>query len=211
MRNLLVAFGFGALAMVTAPACGGGGGGGGGGSGLSSGVNPTKRGNEVTSDEVTQVCEAMVDYAEATLATVDLCRVAGVLRAAFATGDDSLTEENIQELCAEGVQECQADLEEQSEQEGDCSQVEVPAECSATVGELERCYQDQVDVAADLFKGLPDCGSVTRDFAISWATDFLTSWLDSNGEIKLPESCDAIDEACYSLVAFDETVPSDGE
>lgn len=59
--------------LMTVTACVGGSDGGGTPT-FKSGVDPNKRGDEVTQDEVVQFCEALGDYAERRLNSIDYYR-----------------------------------------------------------------------------------------------------------------------------------------
>lgn len=193
MRNLLLAFGLGTFAMITAPACGGGGGGGAGGPGLSSGVDPTKSGEDVTTEEVTQICEAIGDYLQAKVDRIDVCRVAGVFGAAFLIEDSSATDADLQEACNVVVDNCRSEgappIDFDADEELSCEETDPLGECTATVGEVERCSQDLIDQQFGVFD-VPSCSGLTR------------SYLESFGETpsELPASCQPLEDTCPELV-----------
>jgi len=192
MRNRLGILGWGVLAVMTAVACGGSDGGGGGGA-LSSGVDQSKRGDEVTEEEAAKLCEAVADYAAAKAANVDLCETLGVSEAAIMAGfDEEMTDEQIEEACQQGKQQCQEMLEEGGEEQ-DCSDTPVPSECSSTVGEIERCIKDQIDMTYEALADVPKCAGLTRDI--------LTSWAENQVETQPPASCETVQEKCPSLLS----------
>lgn len=200
MKTLAWTIGLGMLTITLIPGCGGGSGDGGS---VSSGVDPTKRGDDLTDDEARQICEAGSDYIERRMSKIDPCNFAGVLAAQLmATLDPSATDAQIQEVCTEGIRACeQTDNEDPitAPEADSCDDLNVPDECSATVGEIERCIQDTVDVSLSVFTDLPACGSLTRDFLENY----------TGPDTQTPASCVALDEKCPGVVETVEGVPLD--
>src|SRR5690606_41745870 len=101
MRNRFLILVLGTL--ITVAACGGGGG---QGTTFSSGVDPGKRGDEMTQDEAMQMCEAWADYIETRINSLDSCRFVGVFVATQYAGDSQVTEADLREICAEAEDDC---------------------------------------------------------------------------------------------------------
>jgi len=184
------------LAISSVTACGSdddGGGDGGGGS-LDSGVDADKPGEDLSQDEIEAVCEAQYDYAESKVSDAQMgkamCRLVA-LSASLAVGgdDDAMTE--LCEMVDEACNDCQddpdgegcddyADLEEP---ENDCSDTEVPADCSSTVGEVEACFKAQIDTFSAMIADLPSCSEISAD----------SEPPDLDQEI---EECETVEENC---------------
>lgn len=199
MKKLALTLGLGMLAATLTAGCGGGDGGGDGAGGVSSGVDSTKRGDEVTEEEAQRICEAVGDYVERKVSQIDLCKVAGVVAAQIVAGvDPEATDADLQAACSEGVQSCNEDEPEPIDPgtEDDCTSGEVPEECSSTVGEIEACLKDTVDMSFAMFTEVPDCGSLTRDL--------LESEEEEPGEPEMPASCETVQENCPEV--FEEEV-----
>ncbi|NLE86511.1 MAG: hypothetical protein GX607_08950 [Myxococcales bacterium] len=187
MKTLAWTIGLGMLAATLVPGCGGDDGGGGG---ISSGVDPTKRGDELSDDEVRKICEAGNDYVVRRSKEIDPCRFAGVLAAGIVAGlDATLTDAQLQEACTEGVRACQQTEDRDPIFEPDedtCDDLSVPEECSASVEEIERCIKDSIDETLTMFTDLPACGSITRDFLANY----------TGPEPQAPASCASLEETC---------------
>lgn len=174
--------------MIMGPACGGGGGDGGGG--LSSGVDPTKPGKDVTLSEAARVCDAVRDYNLAKRDGIDLCQVEGLLEAAF----QGATEAELQEVCHRIAEDCRS---------GDGPSVAfdpaesiicgdwTPNDCSATVGEIERCWRDLIDFEYAI--DVPSCSEVTRSSLVLFVEEFTFP------SPEWPAGCELPDENCISI------------
>jgi len=185
------------LAISSVTACGSdddGDGGGDGGGALDSGVDQDKPGEDLTEDEIEAVCEAQYDYAESKVSDADMakamCRLVA-LSAALSVGGDDAAMTEMCEMVDEACNDCRddpdgdgcdayADLEEP---ENDCSETEVPDDCSSTVGEVEACFKAQVDQFSAIIGDLPSCSEISAD----------SEPPDLEAEI---EECETVEENC---------------
>lgn len=69
---------------------------------------------------------------------------------------------------------------------GDCTDAEVPSDCTATVGELEKCLKDYVDASFAAIDSMPSCSQVDADTDVSGL----------GAEPDMPRSCDVVEEKC---------------
>lgn len=198
MRNFGFALSLGLFVAATASGCGGSGS---GGDGFSSGVTPTKTGDELTPAETEQLCEAAGKHIEKELAKADPCRMAGALAAGFAMAfDESITDGMLREVCSAAVESCRESDDQdvdpiEEDPAEDCSSMELPAECKATVSEIEACIGDAGKLITSMFNRFPACDSLTRE---------QLEGLDGEGEeLENPKSCDTVEAKCPGL--FDDT------
>lgn len=129
-----------------------------GSSGVSSGVDRTKQGKDLTNEETVQVCEAIVDYGTA---NIDACKVAGLTAATFAyIGQKS--DADIQAACTAAVSECGEGSEVSSTTV--CKQQTTQTSCTATIADVETCATETIDAQAEAFNSLPDCGTYNKAY-----------------------------------------------
>ncbi len=144
-----------------------------GSSGVSSGVDGTKKGNELSEDETSKVCNAVIDYrtdAFAGVTQADSCKFAGYLTAATLAAFPGATDASIQEACQGIVDPCLAakptDGSNSGETPADVCKLVTPTTvktCTATVGDIETCVAEQTDATTDSFKNAPACADITID------------------------------------------------
>ncbi len=144
-----------------------------GSSGVSSGVDGTKKGNELSEDETSKVCNAVIDYrtnATAGVSQADSCKFAGYLTAAALAAFPGATDASIQEVCQGVVDPCLAakptDGGDSGETPADVCELVTPdtvKTCTATVGDIETCVTEQTDATTDAIKNAPACADITID------------------------------------------------
>ena len=167
---------------------------GGGGSGVNSEVDGTKRGDELDAQELDQVCEATLNYLEGQLdARATTCKLAGIVRglqAYAASGGD----EEIQEQCNLGYDECFANDEvEEATDNLTCNDApESAPDCEVTVDVYEQCMSDTVDAAVARAAEIPDCDDLTEENIDQAAGDLG----DLAEPSEQPASCDEVADVC---------------
>jgi len=179
MKNLTLTSLSVALSTSLLIACGGGG-------GVNSSIDQTKPTNEVTDTEAQDVCQATADYAESKVTQADTCRATGFAAgiALVASGDDAM-----QEACNDAYDAC---LEADPEEETDCSDATADtADCddTVTVGDVESCLQDTIDVGVESLDLIPSCDELTLEYFEELAEN-------PPEEPEDPASCDVVYEGC---------------
>lgn len=106
------------------------------------------------------------------------------------------TVDQLQDLCEQGQELCN-DCQDNPGMDGceditfeadggDCTDAEVPSDCTATVGELEKCLKDYVDASFAAIDSMPSCSQVDADTDVSGL----------GAEPDMPRSCDVVEEKC---------------
>lgn len=190
--------------------CNSGSDGGGSSGNLSSGVSKDKPASDVTNAEAEAVCEAVQDYAEAKINTrsfkISVCRWAAVSTvAAFAAEDTGNVD--LGDLCDVAYDACVdcvdhpgtdgcEDLDmafAEFEFDEPCTDSEPPPDCDATVGEVEACFQAQVDGLAGIFGDVPACSQVDADTAGDLEEDPFAA-------LDTPAACEDIADSCPAVL-----------
>lgn len=187
MKNLTLTsltIGFSVALMV---GCGGGG-------GINSGVDQTKTGEELTEEEIAQLCEATADYVAAEVDVKDgTCRVAGLTQGILAYAISGGEEEEMQAACADAYDAC---LEDDTPPEQTVTCEETPEsypDCEATVAQYETCIEDRIQEMKEYADTVPTCDELTED-DLEGLGDLL-----EEGPPGSPESCDVVQETCPAL------------
>jgi hypothetical protein len=181
-------------------ACGGGGG------TVNSGVPEDKQADELSAQEIQDVCQATADAIDAAVTDDRFCRIAAAMGAAFAgslggptvarTACDSLYEQ-----CLDDPQSVRDQLPADTNLGGaslDCSAApDSVSNCSVTVGEFETCAGDQIDGITEALDAVPTCDDLT-DEQLTGGGDPVFM------EPGTPKSCDGLNEAdgCSELQIF---------
>ncbi len=183
MRNVAWILG---LSMACA-AAGCSGGDGGENESFSSGVTPSKQGEDVTQNEAEQFCMALDDYRTAqTPSRQTQCRAEGFAAAnlyrLLAPSDKEL-----RDACSEAEQSC---LEEPNDPDDvDCDVADAPAACTSTIGQIEACVTDKVNQNKARLESLPACSSLTREGIAEIA----------DNPPELPASCETVRTNCLEV------------
>lgn len=182
MKNLTLTsltIGFSAALLI---ACGGGGG------GINSGVNETKPANEVTDAEAEDICLATADYVESRVDAHEVrCKTDALTAGFYALAEG---EEAMQETCQDEYEACLED--EPDPEEADCDGVSASvADCddTVTVGDVQTCLEDRVDVYVDGIDELPSCSELTLEY-IEDATE------NPPEPPEDPASCEVVYDGC---------------
>ena len=154
------------------------------------GLNLGRDGKAVSSlSEADQqaACEDIEAYYENKIPEAEQKRAACTLAGAFAAAFSSpTTDAELQMACATARDEC-INSNETSEEEGEdsCAFDNIPDDCEATIGEVELCYEEQIEQTKQAFAEL-DCANLTLDEMedMMEATD------------TTPESCKTLQEKC---------------
>ncbi len=164
--------------MVLAMAACGGGEGGAGTFNVAD-VSDTKTVNELSAAEVQKVCDAADAFVKSFISDgsfkTAFCKGAGIGAGAGSTGAEKAT-------CEQVVTECNKSLTIKVESRT-CPK---PANCPATVAEIEACLNDQSKQQSELASKVPSCSSV----------DFKTFDPETLFESDDPPSCVALEKKC---------------
>ena len=131
------------------------------------GLNLGRDGKAVSSlSEADQqaACEDIEAYYESEIPEAEQKRAACTLAGAFAAAFSSpTTDAELQMACATARDEC-INSNETSEEEGEdsCAFDNIPDDCEATIGEVELCYEEQIEQTKQAFAEL-DCANLTLD------------------------------------------------
>jgi hypothetical protein len=136
MKQLLV------ICLLLGPACGNDGGSNGG-----SGIRGSIKLSELTVVQARAICRALVDYDYSTRSTEDACTDAAAEETQTVAECREYVEVCVEEDKADLEADLQDDLEEceeKDEQDRDDLQ-DLPADCSYTVAEYEKCNKAEID------------------------------------------------------------------
>ncbi len=181
------------------------------GGGFDTGLDEDKGLDDLTPDEVQQLCDKTEALVDKTLDDETLCKFMGVVAGSAAllgeaggdlggggaAGAPSVPAGDPQTLCEEGTAACLADPTT-----GD-SACTVPSDCDITVGEYEACVSDMNAMFGAAKNLLPSCDNITL------ASLGLLGVLVQNQ----PASCDVVNEKCPDAlptggISLDEPLPS---
>ena len=149
-------------------------------------MDGNKLGDELTSKEVEQLCEASADYLESVFTPNVVCGIKGAAAAniQYAQGK---TDAELQDACTGAVEACNDAEPEQVANAARCDGSEID-DCKATVSDIEICIQEVVDKLAEVTQ-VPECNALTRKFF----EDRKATSLDES--LKTP-TCEKIDPIC---------------
>jgi hypothetical protein len=157
-------------------------GGSGGSTTVDSGVAEDKVANQLTDQEAKQVCESVGKAAEAALSGADAqkatCGFTAYTLASFTGGDDPAA------ACKMAYDECLKAPQESTG--GECTNP--TATCTATVGEIEKCFTDTLSQLKALFSTLPGCDDVGKD-------------VTPPSQGTSPASCKVVQEKCPEVLS----------
>ncbi|MEQ8280160.1 MAG: hypothetical protein RMA76_01335 [Deltaproteobacteria bacterium] len=170
-RSLLIA----TLFSATAFACGGG-------TSFSAGVDGNKQVKDLTDSDAQTLCKAAEETANDFFDDNKdgFCKFSGAFAGIFAgsLGGDA------QSTCEMAVTQCESQA---STEPAMCEPM--VTDCEATIAEIEACYNDSLDVAADLLD----------KFAGKSCADLIADESSLNITADTPASCVALEEKCPSL------------
>jgi hypothetical protein len=182
--------------------CGSSSSGGGGGSFTTSVPAGTKL-TALTPAQGTQLCTDFASYESKTL-TTDVCKTIGLevaelaVAEAAAAGSAAPSDAALQMACTQSYNGCLS---------GDggvtttstCTSTTFsgePSTCTATVGDLETCANDQTTAVNQLYGSLPSCASLT---SASLASALATLSADGGSSSAEPASCTKFDSQCNGM------------
>jgi hypothetical protein len=156
--------------LVGAVACGG--------TSYDSGVDDSKQVKDLDASDAAAICAAAEETSKSFFEDHKggLCKFAGVF-AAFGGGEAA---------CEAAVTECE---KQEPDTTSDASCEPIVADCDATVGEVEACFNDSLEVVGSFFDELDSksCGELLADSS------------ESSLDITEPASCTALAAKCPSL------------
>jgi hypothetical protein len=192
-------------------ATGGASSGSGGGGGFDTGLDDDKNLDDLTPDEVAQLCDKTEALVDKTLDDETLCKFMGVVAGSAAllgeaggdvggggaAGGPSVPTGDPKALCEEGTAAC---LANPTPGESACT---VPSDCAITVAEYEACVTDMNAMFGSAKNLLPTCDNITL------ASLGLLAVLVQNQ----PASCDVVEEKCPDVlptggVSLDQPLPA---
>jgi len=137
----------------------------------------------LTSPQATQLCTDLTDYLNQQFDSQSFCQAAAVVgTAAAAAQDSSLTDAQLQQVCATGaVQYCPS-------ADGGTASCGSPAGCSATVEQIGACATDYAAYLKQFEGMFPTCSMITRAKLASVNPD-------ASPDTE-PASCKVIDPLC---------------
>jgi hypothetical protein len=133
--------------------CGGGSSGGGG---AVTTVSSSKALNTLSASEKTQLCNDSGAYAGRAISKADICKF-GVLFAVLLANPQ--TDAQARTICTSEYNQCL-----QAPASGSSSTVtcdEIPANCTATVGQYSACLSDGITAVSQTFAAIPSCSTLT--------------------------------------------------
>ena len=182
--------GLSSLVALSAMGCGDDGGGGGS---FSSGVSPTKQGEDVTQEEAVQFCERYSDYEIAHAPSkATSCRLVALFATVAVASVPAATDEQLQEACTNAESDCNAEPAEPAEP-ADCSDATAPVACTSTVAEIEKCVTDSTNQTASEMNSLPSCDSITR-------AKIEEEQANQEDDTERPASCQTVEDNCAGVL-----------
>jgi hypothetical protein len=185
-------FGGMALAAViisTGIGCGSSSSGGGGGS-FSTSVPSSSKVNTLSPSQSQQLCNDLSSYTQRQLKNLNLCQGAAVLQAASdAMSDTTLTDSALQAGCSQYLTFCNAVLSGGFDG-GTTTTTCDTSTCTATVGQVTACVNDDMAAAQAYFQMLPSCSMVTRARLMS---------VNPDAGPPTPASCSSLPPDCQNL------------
>ena len=186
-----VSFSVAVLAMLGA-GCGGGGGG--GGATFSTGVPSGSAVNTLTPAQLTQLCNDVASFTSKERSSAISCQAAAAsVIAASAALNPGLTDADLQTACAtemSGICSLLPDAGASGSPDGGTSSCSLGVNCTATVGQISACLDDE-GAAVSRYAGMfPACSAITRAKLAA---------IDLDAGIAEPASCTALQSSCPSL------------
>jgi hypothetical protein len=179
------------LVAFSAVACGGssddgGDKGGNGSTTVSTSIPENTKASDLTQTQTEELCDAAGEAAKAALSGPELkaasCGFSAYIGATLLQSADK---------CQELYSECMKAPEETSggtsNQGDDCKKPS--SACTATVGEIEKCWSDAFASTKAAFAALPGCDDVGKDIA-----------MDSTPQGDVPASCKIVEQKCPEAV-----------
>jgi hypothetical protein len=179
------------LAALTAVACGGssGDGSGGGGSGkINTSIPQGTLASELSDAQTEELCRAAGDASEATFGSSTAkgysCGFSAYLAASLTAGDAA--------ACKKLYDECMKAPAESDSAEP----CEKPSSaCTATVGELQTCWNDAMAEGLAALEAMPGCDDVGKEDSEGVGPGDAPAEDDDAGE-ALPASCEVVQQKC---------------
>lgn len=166
---------------------------------------------EATVDQLVQGCESFQSAVTDGLTDDDLCMMAAVMSTlewsetdltdenmaadAVTGGEEPMTCEQVYTTC-KSTPEYVTSIRDGMNSDMDCTDVEIPENCTATVGELEACLQSMVDLQKQAFSSL-SCDD----------TESYLSLMEEFEDFQTPE-CDVIMTKCPDMFSDDSSEPT---
>ena len=177
-----------ALSVMVLGACGGGDSNG----TYSSGVDKSKAGSSMTTDEKSKFCSSAIRHSMSAVSKESMCKVMAVAFSAIVLLDNKATNATLQSACKSTFDGCMADSKTVSTEPSasdmkDCA-TEVAA-CRATTAEIEACINDYTVEVNKVMGAIPSCSALT-----------LTSASMDEPKTAEPASCKALATKCPTLV-----------
>lgn len=145
--------------------------------------------SELTEAELQQLCSSMGEGAAVRMA--DVCKMTGLmaaaLEAAFAGTADVAA---LRETCRSTREQCLASDPEPATTTESCT---VPANCTATVGEVEACVDASAAQARQAYAAMPSCESLEASDLDGTSTTTETA--------TTPPACAALETTCPGMVS----------
>jgi hypothetical protein len=185
-RALMIAWGVGSAFVAAGLVVGCGGDGDGGGGDVSTGIAPSKLLSDVTANEAAQACERFEQGFDSVFSRDVFVRAICTLFGA-ASEDTAAACTTARDMCLQEANMAGSDVMmnlEMIEFDFDCGEGEEINQCSGTVGQLETCFNDTLDV----FRAM--LAQWTCDDAPTLTMDDLESFGE---ETEPPASCESID------------------
>lgn len=172
--------GWGFVVACGVSACGGG-----GGTEVNSGLPDDSTLVGLTAAEQDQLCDAVLAAYDRTVAEIDPCLANGhsAANGTYLTAADRTTvsDAELQSACQTAYSNCQGNPAPPAQSQAQCTIAgSLPASCTVTVGETERCFSDFLSATRQRYLELPGCAELT----VAGVQANLNS-----GAISLPESC----------------------
>ena len=169
------------------------GGGGGSGATFSTGVPSGSAVNTLTPAQLTQLCNDVASFMSKERSAATSCQAAAAsVIAASAALNPGLTDADLQTACATEMSGICSLLDAgvAGSPDGGTSSCSLGANCTATVGQISACLNDE-GAAVSRYAGMfPACSAITRAK--------LTA-IDLDAGIAQPASCTALQSSCPSL------------
>jgi hypothetical protein len=165
---------------------------------FSTGLDTAKTPANLSTADRTTFCDKMAVFSSSLLTKADACKLAGMMGAAFG----SMSGGDIKALCTAAYDACMkepAGSTDTTTNTAEC--VQGVSTCTATVGEIETCYNDAAAMTKAQMAKIPSCSQITMSDLTSASTS--TS--------SMPASCTAVEAKCPDMGSATATGSADGK
>jgi hypothetical protein len=202
IKKLCLVGGLGLVAAAVFPACSSSSSNNGSSGSFSSGLPKDASLGGLSAADQKTLCDSLQSYTSSLPANNSACKLAGIAQAAVSQFGGAKSDADLQKACSDAETACKNRPTPKFDAGTTTSTCKpLPANCTATVGELETCITDGTAASSKAFASIPECSALTASF-------FKPS--DGGGLGGLgttPPSCQPVNQKCPGLVGMSSATP----